>query len=126
MRHKNQALFTVLLLALAAVLVMPFVMGGAGMMTSVGMYPGMMGGYVGVGLGHARWRINDGGALGTGHRGRRTPRTAAHRTRTIRRGCATATLRGCRHHARAVRTDAGRARLAQSDPARAGAPGLLV
>jgi uncharacterized membrane protein len=51
MRHKNQALFTVLLLALAAVLVMPFVMGGAGMMTSVGMYPGMMGGYVGVGWG---------------------------------------------------------------------------
>lgn len=47
MRHKNQALFTVLLLALAAVLVM----GGAGMMTSVGMYPSMMGGYVGVGWG---------------------------------------------------------------------------
>jgi putative membrane protein len=51
MRNKNQALFTILLLAVAAVVVMPFVIGGTGMMTSVGMYPGMMGGYVGVGWG---------------------------------------------------------------------------
>lgn len=51
MRNKNQALFTILLLALAAVVVMPFVMGGTAMMTSVGMYPGMMGGYVGLGWG---------------------------------------------------------------------------
>ena len=48
MRNKNPALFTILLLALAVVVAMPFVMGGTGMMTSVGMYPGMMGGYVGV------------------------------------------------------------------------------
>jgi len=51
MRNKNQPLFTIVLLALAAVVVMPFVMGGTGMMTSVGMYPGMMGGYVAVGWG---------------------------------------------------------------------------
>jgi uncharacterized membrane protein len=51
MRNKNQALFTILLLALAAVVAMPFVMGETGIMTSVGMYPGMMGGYVGVGWG---------------------------------------------------------------------------
>jgi len=51
MRNKNQALFTILLFALAAVVAMPFVMGGTGMMTSGGMYPGMMGGYVGVGWG---------------------------------------------------------------------------
>jgi uncharacterized membrane protein len=51
MRSKNQALFTILLVALAVVVVMPFVMGGTGMMTSVGMYPGMMGGYLGVGWG---------------------------------------------------------------------------
>ena len=51
MRNKNQALFTILLLALAAVVIVPFVMGGTAMMTSIGMYPGMMGGYVGVGWG---------------------------------------------------------------------------
>jgi len=51
MRNKNQPLFTILLLALVAVVVMPFVMGGTGMMTSVGMYPGMMGGYAGMGWG---------------------------------------------------------------------------
>ena len=51
MRNKNRALFTILLLALAALVVTPFVMGGTGMMTSVGMYPGMMSGYVGVGWG---------------------------------------------------------------------------
>jgi uncharacterized membrane protein len=39
---------TFLLLALAAVVVLPLVMGGTGMKTSVGMYPGMMGGYLGV------------------------------------------------------------------------------
>lgn len=50
-RRKNQALFTILLLALGAVVVMPFVMGGTAMMTSVGMYPGVMGGHVGVGRG---------------------------------------------------------------------------
>jgi hypothetical protein len=44
MRNKNQALFTILLLALAVVVVMPLVTGGTGMMTSVGMYPGMIGG----------------------------------------------------------------------------------
>ena len=71
MRNKNQALFTVLLLALAALVVMPFVMGGTGMMTSVGMYPGMMGGYVGVGWGMlagglmmvALWALAIAGAL---------------------------------------------------------------
>lgn len=51
MRNRKQALFTILLLALAVVVVMPFVIGGTGMMTTVGMYPGMMGGYVGVGWG---------------------------------------------------------------------------
>ena len=51
MRNKNQALFAILLIALGALVVMPFVMGGTGMMTSVGRYPGMMGGYVGVGWG---------------------------------------------------------------------------
>jgi len=58
MRNKNQALFTILLLALMAVVVMPFVMGGTGMMTTVGIYPGMMGGYVGVG-----WGILAGGVM---------------------------------------------------------------
>jgi uncharacterized membrane protein len=58
MRNKNQALFTILLLALAAVVAMPFVIGGTGMMTSVGMYPGMMGGYVGVG-----WVMLAGGVM---------------------------------------------------------------
>jgi uncharacterized membrane protein len=51
MRNRKQALFTILLLALAALVVMPFVMGGTGMMTSVRMYRGMMGGYAGVGWG---------------------------------------------------------------------------
>jgi hypothetical protein len=32
--------------------VLPIVMGGLGMMTSVGMYPGMTGGYLGVGWGY--------------------------------------------------------------------------
>jgi len=40
MRNRNQALFTILLVSLAAVVVMPFVIGGTGMMTSIGMYPG--------------------------------------------------------------------------------------
>lgn len=51
MRNKNQALFTILLLALAALVVMPHVMSGTWMMTPLGMYPGMMAGYVGVGWG---------------------------------------------------------------------------
>ena len=58
MRRKNQALFAILLLALGVAVVMPFVMGGTGMMTSVGMYPGMMGGYVGLG-----WSMLAGGVM---------------------------------------------------------------
>jgi uncharacterized membrane protein len=50
MKRNNQALFTILVLAVAAVVVSPFLMGGT-MMTGSGMYPGMMSGYVGPGWG---------------------------------------------------------------------------